>query len=145
MKKKLIGRMGYSYKTVGNSELHSFYVQLRCSDSHAQLSFQSFGKVGDNCSYGLQLSSILRLAGYECARQMKLLAMMKAAFDKETAPRARCYEDGKPFIRHCDRARMVQAAEKLGLNTRSFEDSNAAYDWTNEVPEVSGAVSISAA
>lgn len=84
--------------------------------------------------YALRCNSPLEFGDYGFEASLDLIAKLKKAWDKESAPRA-ILLDGQAYLDSCDSDRFLQAVKKLGLTVEHFSDALAASEWVGNFPD----------
>ncbi len=135
--KKYSGRLGISIRqNEFDKDTKNIRMSLRVSSDDnypIAMTFQSFLDTATNCGYSIRLTDEISLTGYDFEDTLKFLTKIKTLIEKESAPRARLYADGKPYIDQCDFSRFVQACNKLGFETKHCDSwANACRFSNNE-------------
>ncbi len=135
--KKYSGRLGISIRQneydKGTKNIH-MAMRVSFDDNYPiDMKFESFLDTTANCGYSVRLTDEISLTNYDFDTTVKFLTKLKALIEKESAPRARLYSDGKPYIDQCDFSRFVQACNKLGFETKHCDSwANACRFSNNE-------------
>jgi hypothetical protein len=138
MTKKLIGRVAvYSKPSKGiESDFisHTLFVCAKTgefTDTKLRFGAQSNADSPDR-AYAFKVENLPDLTDYDFPEAIALLAKLQKAMVREKAPRA-ILLDGKPYLDHCELARFLMGAEKLGLHVSRFDTWGAAYDWSRDL------------